>query len=131
MFPKLIALFILVPLAELAILVYLGAVIGPWYTILIVVVTGLVGAVLARSQGLATLARIRGNLERGILPSAEIFNGALILLGGLLLLTPGLVTDTIGLALLVPQTRSWVGRRLRHNVEHRIESGEIRYWETR
>jgi UPF0716 protein FxsA len=131
MFPKLIALFVLIPLAELAILVYLGTVIGPWYTILIVVVTGLAGAVLARSQGLATLARIRGNVERGILPSAEIFNGALILLGGLLLLTPGLMTDAVGLALLVPWTRSWVGGRIRHNVEHRIERGEIRYWEIR
>jgi UPF0716 protein FxsA len=90
---RLTLLFVLIPLAELAILVYLGTIIGPFYTILIVVLTGILGAILMRSRGLAILSRIRSNLQRGILPTNELFDGALILVGGLLLLTPGIITD--------------------------------------
>ena len=131
MFPRLLALFILTPLAELAILVYLGTVIGAWYTLLIVVLTGIAGAVLARNQGLATIARIRGNLERGIMPSDELLSGALILAGGLLLLTPGLITDVVGFCLLIPPTRrtlgKWIGRAVRRRVEmRRIEYVDMR-----
>ncbi len=128
MLARLIVLFVVVPLAELALLVYLGTVVGPWYTILVVVATGLVGAALARSQGLATLARIRGNVERGILPPEDILDGALILLGGLLLVTPGLITDALGLLLMAPGFRRWVGSKIRESLRHRIASGEVQYW---
>jgi UPF0716 protein FxsA len=117
------------PLVELAILVYLGTIIGALYTILIVVATGILGAFMARNQGLAALSRIRGSIERGIIPSNELFDGALILVGGLLLLTPGIITDIIGFALLVPQTRRIIGRWLRSLIRRRIQRGEIRYWE--
>ncbi len=126
---RLALLFVLTPLVELAILVYLGTIIGALYTILIVVATGILGAFMARNQGLATLSRIRGSIERGIIPSNEIFDGALILAGGLLLLTPGIITDMIGFAVLVPQTRRIIGRRLRSLIRRRIQRGEIRYWE--
>jgi len=79
---RLALLFVLTPLVELAILVYLGTIIGALYTILIVVATGILGAFMARNQGLAALSRIRGSIERGIIPSNEIFDGALILVGG-------------------------------------------------
>jgi UPF0716 protein FxsA len=126
---RLTLLFVLTPLVELAILVYLGTIIGALYTILIVVATGILGAFMARNQGLAALSRIRGSIERGIIPSNEIFDGALILVGGLLLLTPGIITDIIGFALLVPQTRRIIGRWLRSLIRRRIQRGEIRYWE--
>ena len=126
---RLALLFALTPVVELAILVYLGTLIGALYTILIVVATGILGAFMARNQGLAAIYRIRSSLERGIIPSNEIFDGALIVVGGLLLLTPGLITDTIGLALLVPQTRRIIGRWLRSLIRRRIQRGEIRYWE--
>ena len=126
---RLALLFALTPLVELAILVYLGTLIGALYTILIVVGTGVLGAFMARNQGLAAIYRIRSSLERGIIPSNEIFDGALIVVGGLLLLTPGLITDTIGLALLVPQTRRIIGGWLRSLIRRRIQRGEIRYWE--
>jgi UPF0716 protein FxsA len=126
---RLTLLFVLTPLVELAILVYLGTIIGALYTILIVVATGILGAFMARNQGLAALSRIRGSIERGIIPSNEIFDGALILVGGLLLLTPGIITDIIGFALLVPQTRRIIGRWLRSLIGRRIQRGEIRYWE--
>ena len=128
---RLALLFVLTPLVELAILVYLGTLIGALYTILIVVATGILGAFMARNQGLATLSRIRGSIERGIIPSNEIFDGALILVGGLLLLTPGIITDIIGFALLVPQIRRITGKWLRSLIRRRIERGEIGYWEVR
>ena len=128
---RLALLFVLTPLIELAILVYLGTIIGALYTILIVVATGILGAFMARNQGLATLSRIRGSIERGIIPSNEIFDGALILAGGLLLLTPGIITDIIGFAMLVPQTRRITGRWLRSLIRRRIQRGEIHYWEVR
>ena len=126
---RLALLFVLTPLVELAILVYLGTIIGALYTILIVVATGILGAFMARNQGLAALSRIRGSIERGIIPSDEIFDGALILVGGLLLLTPGIITDIIGFAVLVPQTRRIIGRWLRSLIRRRIQRGEIHYWE--
>ena len=126
---RLALLFVLMPLVELAILVYLGTIIGALYTILIVVATGILGAFMARNQGLAALSRIRGSIERGIIPSDELFDGALILVGGLLLLTPGIITDIIGFALLVPQTRRIIGRWLRSLIRRRIQRGEIRYCE--
>ncbi|MGB2799932.1 MAG: FxsA family protein [Dehalococcoidia bacterium] len=128
---KLMLLFIITPLVELAILVYLGTVIGVLYTVLIVVVTGMIGAILARHQGLATLSRIRNSMEQGIIPSNELFEGALILAGGLLLLTPGIITDIIGFAVLIPQTRRIVGRYSRNLIKRRIQRREIDYWEMR
>ena len=128
---RLVLLFVLTPLVELAILVYLGTIIGALYTILIVVATGVLGAVLARHQGLTVLSRIRSNIERGILPSNELFHGALILVGGLLLLTPGIITDILGLMVLVPQTRRIIGRWLLSVIRRRIQNGEIHYWEVK
>ena len=122
---KLVLLFVVTPLVELAILVYLGTLIGVLYTILIVVVTGLIGALLARNQGLATLSRIRSDIERGILPAEELFKGVLILIGGLLLLTPGLVTDLAGFAMLIPQIRNVVVKRLRRFIQRKIQQRQI------
>ena len=124
---RLTLLFVLMPLVELAILVYLGTIIGAFYTILIVVLTGILGAILTRSQGLATLSRIRSSLQRGILPANELFDGALILVGGLFLLTPGIITDIFGLAVLVPQTRHIIGRLFRSLIYRRIQRRQIHY----
>ena len=128
MFFRLMLLFILVPLVELALLVYVGTVIGALYTILIVVVTGLLGAVLSRRQGMAVLYRIRSNLEQGIIPSSEIFDGALILVAGLLLITPGMITDVVGFVLLVPYTRRIVKNRLGGLFRRKVECGEVLCW---
>lgn len=131
MLSRLVLLFVLTPLAELALLVYVGTVVGVLYTVVIVVATGFLGAVLARKQGLATLARIRSSISHRNIPSDELFNGALILAGGLLLLTPGLITDVVGFALLIPQTRRLVGAWLRKIVWRRIQKTEVYYWEVR
>ena len=128
---KLLLLFILVPLAELALLVYIGTLIGPWYTILIVVGTGILGAVLAKRQGTTIVNRIRSSLEQGIIPSDELFDGALVLVGGLVLLTPGIITDILGFGLLIPQTRRAIAGWLRGAIQCRIERGEVHYWRIR
>ena len=126
-----VILFVVTPLVELAILIYLGTLIGTPYTILIVVITGLLGAFLARRQGLATLSRIRSSVERGILPSGDLFQAVLILIGGLLLITPGLITDLAGFAMLIPQTRNIVTKWLRNLIQRQIERGDVRYWRIR
>ena len=126
-----VLLFVVTPLVELAILIYLGTLIGALYTILIVVITGLLGAFLARRQGLATLSRIRSSIERGILPSDDLFQAVLILIGGLLLITPGLITDLAGFAMLIPQTRNIVTKWLRNLIQRKIERREIHYWKIR
>jgi len=128
---KLILLFVVTPLAELAILVYLGTLIGVLYTIFIVATTGIIGAFLARKQGFATLSRIRSSIERGVLPTGDLFQGALILIGGLLLLTPGIITDLIGFTMLIPQTRRIIANWLRDLIQRKIQQREIHYWEIR
>ena len=124
-------IFVVTPLVELAILVYLGTLIGALNTILIVAVTGLLGAFLARRQGLATFSRIRNSVEQGVLPSGDLFQAVLILIGGLLLLTPGLITDLVGFALLIPLTRNVVTRWFRNFIQRKIERKETLYWRIR
>ena len=125
----LVALFVLTPLVELVILVYLGMAIGAGYTVLIVVATGVAGAALARSQGLAALSRARGSIEQGTIPSGELFEGALILAGGLMLMTPGIITDIVGFALLIPPSRRLARRWLSSQIRRKIEKGDIQHWE--
>jgi len=107
MFVRLAMLFILVPLVELYVLIQLGSHVGVEITIGIVVITGLIGAWLARMQGIKVLREVRASLARGEMPADAIVDGLLILLAGAVLLTPGVLTDALGFALLVP-----AGRRL-------------------
>lgn len=97
--------FLLVPLAEIYVLIQVGGLIGALPTVVLVVFTAVLGAVLIRAQGLATVARMRQSLERGELPALELLEGACLLVAGALLLTPGFVTDSVGFMLLVPGLR--------------------------
>lgn len=105
---KLLTLFIIIPLVEIAIIVKLGTVIGFWYTMLIVVLTGVAGAYLSRYQGLTVYRNIMAEINIGRLPSDDMIDGLLILTGGIVLLTPGFLTDIAGLALLVPYSRKHI-----------------------
>jgi UPF0716 protein FxsA len=125
MLGKLLLLFVLVPLLELAILVRLGGVLGFWPTIGIVVVTGAVGALLARSQGTRVLSGIRTELAVGQMPTDRLVDGLLILVGGAVLLTPGLLTDVLGLALLIPFTRRRFKAALRRRFDRMIRTGQV------
>src|SRR5919107_1943817 len=112
----LVMLFIVVPIAELAILIQVGQLIGIWWTIALLVADAVLGSLLARSQGRATWRRFNEGLRSGRPPAREVMDGALVLFGGALLLTPGFLSDILGLVLLLPPTRALVrgvvGRRL-------------------
>ena len=113
MFLKLFLAFTLVPFIEIYLLIKIGAQVGAFNTILIVILTGLLGASLARLEGLKTMTKVRESLNRGELPAEEMLDAMLIFAAGVVLLTPGFITDLTGLALLVPQARFWFKRWLR------------------
>lgn len=103
-------LFILVPLAELAILIKVGEIIGIGATILLVISTAVIGVSLLKRQGLAALSRARASLEANEFPIESVVDGACLLVAGAFLLTPGLLTDTLGFLLLVPRVRLALAR---------------------
>lgn len=121
----LLLLFILVPLLELYLLVRMGAWIGVLPTIVIVFATGIVGAALARREGLRTLWEARASLSRGETPGRALLDGLAILVGGALLLTPGLLTDLVGFTLLLPGTRGWIRGWIRRSLERRLRDGSL------
>ena len=98
-------LFTLMPLLELWLLFELSGLFGFWTTILVVLLTGMLGAVLAKMQGWHTMFKIQNSLRAGQLPAKEMGDGVLILIAGVLLITPGVITDVVGLSLLVPPVR--------------------------
>jgi len=116
-FPIFLLLFLAVPLVEIYFLIVVGGWIGAVPTILLVVLTAVMGAALARQQGFATLQRLQATLARDEVPAIELLEGVFLLLGALLLLTPGFFTDLVGFACLIPPTRQalalWAIRHLR------------------
>ena len=104
----LVLLFIVVPIAELAVIIQVGEAIGVWWTIAILIADSILGSVLMRAQGRAAWRRFTDAMQGGRVPAREVLDGALVMFGGLLLLTPGFITDILGLALLVPPTRALV-----------------------
>jgi len=104
-FAILLVLFLLIPLVEIYLLIKVGAVIGALPTVFMVVFTAVLGAWLLRLQGFATMTRVRHTLERGGIPAMEMLEGAVLLVAGALLLTPGFFTDTIGFLCLIPSLR--------------------------
>ncbi|MCB0265980.1 MAG: membrane protein FxsA [Calditrichaeota bacterium] len=123
MFAKLLFIFVTIPLVEMLILIKLGEAIGFWPTMAMVVVTGIIGASLAKAQGFLALNRIRSELNTGKLPADELVDGLLILIGGIVLLTPGLLTDLAGFSLMVPAIRTvirkWLQRRFKGMLSNR------------
>lgn len=107
-FPTLFAVFLVVPLLEIAAFVAIGGRIGVFATLAIVVLTALIGSVLLRIQGFGLLRRIQAETDAGRVPQRELVHGAMILFAGLLLLLPGFVTDACGFALFVPALRDAV-----------------------
>jgi UPF0716 protein FxsA len=104
----LVVLFIVVPIAELAVLIQIGQLIGVWWTIALLVADAILGSLLARSQGRLAWRRFNEALQAGRMPAREVMDGALVLFGGALLLTPGFLSDILGLLLLLPPTRALV-----------------------
>ena len=130
MLTSLLAAFILMPILELAVLLKLHEVAGLGNTLAIVIITGFVGAFLARAQGIMVLAQIRRDLAEGRMPAPRLMDGVLILIAGVLLITPGLITDTAGFLLLIPAVRSIIRAWLRRKLEEKLRSGpaNITFW---
>lgn len=125
MLGRLFLLFTLVPLAEIWLLVQLGGLMGVWPTLALVLVTGFLGASLARREGRRALARYQEALAKGQLPEEGIVSGLLILVGGVLLIAPGVLTDLSGLALMIPPVRRAVAERINARLQKRIGDGSI------
>ncbi len=105
-------LFVVLPLAELWLLIRVGAAIGALAVVAWVVAAAALGVAVIQRQGFHTLMRVRARLARGEAPAEELLDGMLLALAGLLLVVPGLLTDVAGLLGLVPAVRRWLGRRL-------------------
>jgi UPF0716 protein FxsA len=104
----LVLLFIAVPIAELAVIIQVGQAIGVWWTIGLLIVDSLLGAWLMRHQGRTAWRRFNEAVGAGRVPAREVLDGALVIFGGALLLTPGFLTDILGLVLLIPPSRALV-----------------------
>jgi len=107
MFGRLLLFFITVPLIEVLLLIKLGSLFGFWPTIFLVIGTGILGAYLAKIYGLTIWYKIQQDLNAGLMPADKLVDGLLILIGGIVLLTPGLLTDILGFMLLIPYTRNF------------------------
>jgi UPF0716 protein FxsA len=119
---------IVMPLVELAVLIKLGQHIGAGTTILLVILTGIAGAYLAKYQGLKVLWEMRDLVARGILPGLKIVEGVLVLIGAILLLAPGLITDVVGFLFLLPVTRQFFVQLAMKFLEGYIRSGRFRIY---
>ena len=115
--------FIGVPLIEIFVLIQVGQVIGPWWTILLLILDSLLGTWLIRREGGKAWRALREALESGRMPARELADGALILIGGTLMLTPGFVTDALGILLILPFTRPVARRLLTQVVSRRLVPG--------
>ena len=118
-------LFIAVPVVELVLLIEIGQRIGTLATIGLIMGTGIVGASLARQQGISTLARLRKDLDDGRLPAEPIVDGVLILIAAAVLITPGVLTDLVGFVCLVPACRRVLKRYLKGRFERAVREGTV------
>lgn len=123
MFFYLVLLFTIVPVVELYLLIRVGQYLGALTTIMIVVFTGIFGAYLARLEGLRVLYSVQKDINAGKMPTEGLLDGLLILVGAVLLVTPGILTDIIGFILVIPSTRillkEWLKRRLQNIIDKR------------
>lgn len=124
---KLILLFTLTPLLELTLLIEVSGQIGLGSTLAIVIATGLLGAALAKNQGLGIVRRIQEEIAIGQLPAEALLDGVFILAGGLLLITPGLLTDACGFLCLIPSARKRLKEWLRRRIRLRLEQDRVRF----
>lgn len=112
MFARLLLLFIVLPTAELWLLFQVGDLVGLWPTLALILLTGILGSVLAKREGVSTWQRLQGKLKSGGLPGTELLDGVIILVAGALLVTPGVMTDFVGFLGLIPPTRALIRKQI-------------------
>ncbi|MCK5581762.1 MAG: membrane protein FxsA [Candidatus Omnitrophica bacterium] len=123
MLTYLILLFTILPAIELAVLIHVGAYIGLGNTISLIILTGIVGASLARYQGFTVMRNIQNSLNQGNMPTDAMLDGLMIFTGGIVLLTPGFITDAIGFFLLIPLTRALIKHWVKIKIQHMMSDG--------
>ena len=123
---KLFLAFTLIPVAEIYLLITIGGYLGALNTVVLVVATAFAGAYLARLQGMQTMVRVRTSLQQGILPADELLDAVLIFAAGIVLLTPGFVTDAFGLLLLIPETRAVIKHYLKNRFDTWMNDQNVR-----
>lgn len=116
MFQVLFVLFIVIPIIEIAVLIQVGELLGLWPTIAIVIASAWLGAKYVRQQGLATMQSVQAKMAQGEMPSSEIVTGLMLLVAGVLLVTPGFVTDILGLSLLIPSVRQGIAAMVQKRI---------------
>ncbi len=125
MFFKLFFLFTLIPVIELALLIEIGSKIGILNTVVIVILTAIIGAYMVRTEGMGVMYRIQQNMKDGMFPGEELISGAMILVAGALLLTPGFFTDIIGFLMVIPVSRKYIGDIIKKYIEKKMSNDEI------
>ncbi len=125
MFIRLLILFTCIPILEIYVLIEAGRQIGLFPTLLLILLTGVAGAWLARTQGIEVVRRIQMEMAEGRMPGVILLDGAMILVGGVLLLTPGFCTDLLGFSFLAPFSRSFWRDLLSRWVQKNVEQGRI------
>jgi UPF0716 protein FxsA len=125
MLPLLLLVFVVFPIVEIALLIAFGRQFGVAATVILVVGTGIVGVGVVRAQGIRTLQRVIQAARAGSFPGEELLEGAVTLAGGLLLVAPGLLSDLLGLAALLPGTRHLIKAWLRRTLRRRLRPGAV------
>lgn len=125
MFKWILLAVLILPAMEVGILVWAGGQIGPWWVVLLILATGLIGTLLARQQGTEAIRRAKQAMSYGEAPQEEILDGICILVGSALLLTPGFLTDAIGFLLLLPQTRKPIKKWMVKMLKEMMERGNV------
>lgn len=120
---KFFSLFLIIPVVEIYLLIKIGEIIGAVNTVLIILVTAIIGAYLTKSQGLSVLRQIQDATRQGYMPGNELLHGLFVLIGGFALLTPGLLTDIIGISMLIPQIREIYVRIAKEIIRKKIQQG--------
>ncbi|MGD8188429.1 FxsA family protein [Brevibacillus ginsengisoli] len=128
MFRILLVLFIIVPAIELWGLISVGKVIGPWWTVLLVIFTSVLGAWLAKKEGLQVLRNFQMQTSRGQMPTDSIIDGILVMIGAILLITPGFVTDVFGIFFLIPYTRMIIRYFFKKWLWNMMSTGKIQFF---
>ncbi len=125
MFFKVFAAFVILPVVEIYILIKMGGYMGAAWTIFLVIATAFLGAWLARLEGTRTMYRLRLNLQQGIPPTDDILNAFLIFAAGLVFLTPGFITDFMGLLVLIPASRKVIKAWLERKIDQWMRQGNV------
>ena len=122
---NLFLLFAVIPVIELAILIKVGSYFGVFNTVLIVILTAIIGAYMVRSEGISVLTSIQRNMQQGIFPEDDLIGGAMILVAGALLLTPGFFTDIMGFLMVFPISRNFITKHVKRYIEKKISPNDI------